>query len=57
MAIYRKSYVTKHGAGYRYQRAVPEELQPIVGRKAWTKYLGAVTSNRHTLVARQRCAR
>jgi integrase len=33
------SYLTPHGPGYRYQRPVPKDLQPLVGRRFWKKYI------------------
>ena len=37
---YAKTYVVKHGKGYRYKRRVPGELQPVVGKNVWLRYLG-----------------
>lgn len=34
------TYVVPHRGGWKHKRAVPRDLQPIVGRKQWVKYLG-----------------
>jgi len=33
------NYCARHGAGFRFQMAVPADLQGIVGRKMWRRYL------------------
>ena len=40
---YRKCYLVPHGRGFKYLRAVPKDLQPVEQKKAWVKYLGAVS--------------
>lgn len=40
---YRKCYLVRHGAGFKYCRAVPKDLQPIEKKQAWVKYLGSVS--------------
>jgi integrase len=39
---YRKDYISvrRDGSGFQYKRAVPVKLQPLVGRTAWTRWLG-----------------
>ena len=39
---YRKDYVSprRDGSGFQYKRAVPLKLQPLIGRTAWTRWLG-----------------
>ncbi|WP_409560021.1 hypothetical protein [Hyphomicrobium sp. MC8b] len=36
--------MSKHGNGYRYYRSVPRELRKVVGKAAWSKYLGVSLS-------------
>ena len=40
---YRKCYIVAHGAGFKYCRAIPKDLQPIEQKQAWVKYLGPVS--------------
>jgi hypothetical protein len=40
---YRKSYIVPHGRGYKYVRAVPEDLRYIENKSAWVKCLGNVS--------------
>lgn len=40
---YRKSYIVRHRAGFKYCRAVPKDLQPVEKKQAWVKYLGPVS--------------
>ena len=40
---YLKTYVVKHGRGWKYKRAVPADLQACVRKKVWTRYLGATS--------------
>ncbi len=44
-------YVVKHRAGWRYKRAVPVDLQAVVGTKAWTSYLQAKTRQQAVMVS------
>jgi integrase len=37
---YPKTYVVKHGRGWKYKRAIPRDLQAILRKKVWTRYLG-----------------
>ena len=39
---YRKDYISprRDGSGFQYKRAVPERLQSLIGRTAWTRWLG-----------------
>ena len=39
----RKCYLVPHRTGFKYCRAVPKDLQPVEQKKAWVKYLGAVS--------------
>ncbi len=32
-------YLVRQGAGYRFQMAVPSDLQSIVGKKVWRRYI------------------
>ncbi len=38
---YRKDYVKERPDGFAYHRWVPTALQPLLGRKSWTAWLGA----------------
>lgn len=38
-----KNYVQRHGAGFRFQMAVPADMRAVVGRKVWRRYLGDVS--------------
>ena len=40
---YRKCYLVPHGRGFKYLRAIPKDLQAVEQKKAWVKYLGAVS--------------
>ena len=40
---YRKCYLVPHGAGFKYCRAVPRDLQSVEKRAPWVKYLGPVS--------------
>lgn len=40
MARRSQTHLSKHGNGYRYYRSVPRELRKVVGKTAWSKYLG-----------------
>ena len=40
---YRKCYLVPHRTGFKYCRAVPKDLQPIEGKRAWLKCLGPVS--------------
>ncbi|MGE0848891.1 MAG: tyrosine-type recombinase/integrase [Hyphomicrobiaceae bacterium] len=37
---YAKTYLVKHGKGFRYKRRVPGDLQAVLRRKVWLCYLG-----------------
>jgi hypothetical protein len=37
---YAKTYTVRHGRDYKYSRDIPVDLQPVLGRKTWTRYLG-----------------
>ena len=49
----RTPYITRHRRGWKYQRAVPKHLQPIVGKTAWVAYLGSVGERDATMKARK----
>lgn len=34
-------FLMSHGRGWKYIRAVPRELRAVVGKKYWTRYIGA----------------
>ena len=34
-------YLVRQGAGYRFQMAVPQDIQALVGKKVWRRYLSA----------------
>jgi hypothetical protein len=36
-------FLTRHGAGYKYIRAVPKDLRLVAGKRFWTRYIGSVT--------------
>ena len=46
-------YLLRHGSGYRFQMAVPEDLRAIVGRKVWRRYLGVMSEQDAKLIARR----
>lgn len=39
---YRKSYIVRHGRGFKFVRAIPKELQPLEGKKAYVVWLGVI---------------
>jgi len=49
-------FLMPHGRGWRYIRAVPRDLHDIVGRKFWTKCLGAVPYDKAKAVALAKAA-
>lgn len=42
MGNYRKRHISRHRTGWRYKRAVPRELQGLIGRKEWSEYFGSI---------------
>jgi integrase len=36
---YRKDFISVRRDGFQYKRAVPKELQAVIGRKTWTRWL------------------
>lgn len=40
---YRKCYIVAHGPGFKYVRAIPEDLRHIEKKSAWVKCLGSVS--------------
>lgn len=40
MARRSQTHLTKHGNGYRFHRSVPRSLRLVVGKTAWSQYLG-----------------
>ena len=52
MGTHRKLYMFEHRGGFKYKKAVPSDLHSIIGRKAWTKYLGAIARPKAELEAR-----
>jgi hypothetical protein len=49
---YRKTYFVKAGKGYLYKRAVPLDVQKVVGRDTWTKSLGRLSESAAEIAAR-----
>lgn len=39
---YSRDYIDEHHDGFRYRRAVPSELLPIIGKSVWCAWLGNV---------------
>lgn len=39
---YRKSHLVRHGNAWKYRRGIPRDLQRVVGKTAWVKYLGDI---------------
>lgn len=39
---YRKSHLVRHGNAWKYRRGVPRDLQGLIGKTAWVKYLGDI---------------
>ena len=39
---YRKSHLVRHGNAWKYRRGVPRDLQGLIGKTAWVRYLGDV---------------
>lgn len=37
------SYLTRIGGAWKYQRGVPRDVQPAVGKRIWTAYLGPLS--------------
>ena len=46
-------YLLRHGSGYRFQMAVPEDLRAIVGRKVWRRYLGVMSEQEAKRIAQR----
>lgn len=44
MARRTQTHLSKHGNGYRYYRSVPRDLRRVVGKTAWSRYLGVSLS-------------
>lgn len=40
MRTYAKTYLVKHGKGFRYKRRVPGDVQDAIGKNLWLRYLG-----------------
>lgn len=51
--VYKKNYLTQHRNGWRFVRAVPDELQALEGRKQWSKYLGVIAYDAAEVEARK----
>lgn len=51
--VYKKNYLTQHRNGWRFVRAVPDELQALEGRKQWSKYLGVIAFDAAEVEARK----
>ena len=46
-------YLTRHGAGYRFQMGIPADLQSLLGRKLWRQYLATTNAQEARLTALQ----
>ena len=40
---YRKSYLVAHRKSWKYKRAVPRDLQDVLGRKVWVEMISGAT--------------
>ena len=47
----RSHYLVRHGTGYRFQMAVPNDLQALLGRKMWRRYLAVRSEPEARLLA------